>query len=111
MTKKIIIVLITLFIAGFIIGVSTAEAMTPEREQFLCSVGVFECFPIESTDYIEVMESIDEPLQVKRAPAPMISATSTEVALIEQKHREQLLDIIAQLTALLEILKSRQHAV
>jgi len=93
MTKKIIILLITLFIAGFIVGAANAEALTPERERFLCSTGVLECAEIIPDVVFESGEMVE--VQI---------ATTTPASKTDDEHREELLRIIAQLQQIVAML-------
>ena len=93
MTKKIIILLITFFIAGFIVGAANAEALTPERERFLCSTGVLECAEIIPDVVFESGELVEVQM-----------ATATPTSKTDDEHREELLRIIAQLQQIVAML-------
>ena len=96
MTKKILIITITFFIAGFIVGAANAEAITPERERFLCSTGVLECAEIIPDVVFESGELVE--VQI---------ATTTPTSKTDDEHREELLRIIAQLQQIVAMLLER----
>lgn len=100
-------IFIALLILAFALPVHSSYAVSQDRAMFMCSVGTAECPDFKPVKFIA--PELEQPLEVKRAPEPMISATSTTA---EAEKIVQMKALIEQLRSLLEQLKAmRAHEV